>query len=95
MARKTSVTLSLGGSLTIQQAEGVLDLLRKRFAEGKAKLSVSLENISACDTAGLQLLCAARQSALLANRPWQPAKPSSELLRACTDTAITPAQIGL
>lgn len=52
---------ALAGALTIQTATEQLGLLREALATGAAELDLSA--VSECDTAGVQLLVAARRQA--------------------------------
>lgn len=97
MPRKSPATPQpphLDGALDIQRAierrEELLPLLAGR---SKQPIELDLSGVSACDTAGLQLLCAARRSAHSAARPWRLIKSSEAVLRACTEMAIQPEQI--
>ncbi len=98
MAKKASknlTPLSLTGPLDIQNATTLRSTLREQLSAEAQGFALDLAGVTACDTAGLQLLCAARKSALSAGRKWRLANPSEPVLRACSDIALSPEEIGL
>lgn len=60
--REGADVLKVAGSMTIYEAGDLRDAFLEEFAE-KGKLVLDLEAVTECDTAGLQLLCAARVTA--------------------------------
>ncbi|MGB8169325.1 MAG: STAS domain-containing protein [Chthoniobacteraceae bacterium] len=98
MARKSSKsspTPRLDGALDIQRVIERRDQLLALTTGTTQPFVVDLSGIASCDTAGLQLLCAARRSATLNGREWRPQQPSEAVLRACTEVGIQPEQLGL
>ena len=57
-----SLTLCLDGDLTIENAAVARDRLAAWMARGE-NLTLDLSAVKSCDTAGLQLICAALKSA--------------------------------
>jgi anti-sigma B factor antagonist len=97
MARKTTKQppLQLEGALDVQNASNLHAALSDRVTLGAALVSLDLSGVTACDTAGLQLLCAARRSVLASGREWQLLNPSAPVIRACEETALSREEIGL
>lgn len=84
--------------------DGALDIQRVIERRGEltaipacpdAPFMLDLSGVTSCDTAGLQLLCAAHRSALTHGREWRPQQPSDAVLRACSEVGINPTQLGL
>jgi len=63
-------TFKIQGELDISVAAGLQRDLAECLRQN-AHLTVDLADVDACDTAALQLLCAARRTALLQNRTLQ------------------------
>ena len=98
MAKKTSKTstpLRLDGALDIQNATALHARLTERLAVTTPVFALDLSGVTECDSAGLQLLCAARRSTISAGREWRLINPSQPILRACADVALSPEKIGL
>jgi len=98
MARKTSrksVPLRLEGALDIQNAAAHHVTLSGWLAQPEPIFALDLSAVTDCDSAGLQLLCAARRSVLSAGHTWRPVHPSEPVLRACSEVAIKPEELGL
>jgi anti-anti-sigma factor len=97
MARKTpkQPPLQIEGALDVQNAANLHAALSDRVNLGAPIVSVDLVGVTACDTAGLQLLCAARRSVLASGRQWQLTNPSAPVIRACEEAALSPEEIGL
>jgi len=64
--REEGVLLRVEGELTIYEAGSVRDALIEAFDRG-VFMDLDLDSVASCDTAGLQLLCAARKTALEEN----------------------------
>jgi anti-anti-sigma regulatory factor len=78
--------LRLSGHLDIY----AVDLARSRFLEHlacSASLDLDLTDVKGCDTAGVQLLWAARQSTLRAGKPFR-AKLSPSARQCCTRLGV-------
>jgi len=98
MARKTppkSAPLRLEGALDIQHAAAHHTTLSGWLAQSVPAFALDLSAVTACDSAGLQLLCSARRSVLSAGRTWRLVHPSEPVLRACAEVAIKPEELGL
>jgi anti-anti-sigma regulatory factor len=97
MARKakTPAPLRLEGALDIQNAALLYIALSDRQSLKPSVFEVDLAGVTACDSAGLQLLCAARKGTLTAGREWRLTTPSEPVLRACADVGLSPEEIGL
>lgn len=61
--------LRLDGDLDLYHAETAREALLKQLS-GSAALELDLSGVEACDTAGIQLLLAARRSAVAAGKPF-------------------------
>src|SRR4051812_38381443 len=98
MARKTSkkpAPFRLDGALDIQNAASLQARLVEHIGQATPDVTVDLSEVTVCDSAGLQLLCAARRSVLSSGREWRPVNPSPAVLGACTDVSLSPENIGL
>ena len=98
MARKSSKTpalLRLEGALDIQNAATLYGSLSEHMNGKSAVFEIDLAAITGCDSAGLQLLCAARKSALSLGREWRLTNSPAAVLQACADVGLSPEQIGL
>lgn len=87
--------LLLDGPLDIQRVIARRKDLAAPPAQPADPVILDLSEVTACDTAGLQLLCSAQRSATLNGRAWRPQHPSEAVLRACTEVGMKPEQLGL
>lgn len=62
-------TLSLGGEITLLQAQDLLALLNEAL-EATDHVVIDIEEVTDIDMAGLQLLCAAHKTAVDLNKQW-------------------------
>jgi anti-anti-sigma factor len=67
---KSSAAIRLAGALDIYAVESARDALLQHVA-AKSAVELDLGGIEACDAAGLQLLCAAHNSAVAAGKTFQ------------------------
>ena len=98
MARKSAkkpVPFRLDGALDIQNAASLQARLVEHIGQATPEVTVDLSEVTACDSAGLQLLCAARRSVLSSSREWRLVNPSAAVLGACTDVSLSPENIGV
>lgn len=87
--------LHLGGALDIQRVVELRDILNAQPATPQAPFEIDLASVTRCDTAGVQLLCSARRSAISNGRDWRPQQPSEAVLRACSEVGIQREELGL
>lgn len=85
--------LRIEGGLTIENVASLRVLLLDRLA-GPAPLAVDWIAVTACDTAGLQLLCAAQRSARAAGRSWRFYNPPQALFDACREAGLSTEEVG-
>lgn len=65
--RATQNAVALAGPLTIQTVTAALESIRMQL-DGRSELGLDLAGVTACDTAGVQLLLAARRAATVAGK---------------------------
>ena len=94
-ASKKVTAVRLEGALDVQNSAAIRATLSDHLSAGASVFALDLASVSACDSAGLQLLCAARRSALSAGAAWRLTNPSEPVLRACAEMALSPQEIGL
>lgn len=92
---KASAKLRLDAALDVEHVIERRDQLLASIAAQPEPFTLDLSAVASCDTAGLQLLCAARRSIALSGREWRPAHSSEAFLRACSAVGIQPEQLGL
>jgi anti-anti-sigma factor len=92
---KALLPLRIEGALDVQNATTLRAAIIDRLSVPAPVYEIDLASVSACDSAGLQLLCAARQSALSAGAAWRLTNPPESVLRACAEMALSPKEIGL
>lgn len=85
--RDGSQTLSLSGSLEIYDAEETRQAILNHLGNVK-ELALDLSGVESCDAAGAQILCAARQSAVLAGKPCRFEAVSAGLTEAWTGLGL-------
>jgi anti-anti-sigma factor len=98
MAKKTAKrtsTLRLEGALDVQHAGDLQAMLLGHIGQASGGLTVDLTEVTTCDSAGLQLLCAARKSAHASGHQWRLANPSEPFLRASTEMGLDLQELGL
>lgn len=67
----SAATLALEGDLTIYRAAEVAQSLRQALAGNPKGLTLDLAGVTEIDSAGAQLLLAARRAAIAANTPFK------------------------
>ncbi|MDX2110203.1 MAG: STAS domain-containing protein [Verrucomicrobiota bacterium] len=88
----TTASWSIETPLTIYTAGILQPLMLDRIA-GPDGLVMDLHGVESCDAAGLQLLCAARKSALIAGRHFQITALSPALVAAMEDIGLDPVEL--
>lgn len=89
-------SLHFAGELDVYTVECARAALLEHFVDA-APLALDLREVTACDSAGLQLLIAARRSALAAGKPFSLTQPvpllvaAAELLGLSPDSWLDPA----
>ena len=78
---KNKIYLKLEGELGIRDASGLKEVLLKQLTKEKP-IEINLEGMSKIDTAGLQLLYAARETAVQKGKVFSLRKPSVAFLEA-------------
>lgn len=86
--REGSQTMSLSGSLEIYDAEETRQAILAHLGTVQ-ELVLDLSGVESCDVAGAQILCAARQSAVLAGKPYRFEPINSGLAEAWTGLGLS------
>lgn len=79
---ENGVPLPMVGALTVQTAESWRTRLLEQL-DAQRGLTLDLAGVAACDTIGVQLLCAARKSAIEAAQPFALLNPPEVFSVAC------------
>jgi len=72
----------VSGALEIYDVESLREVLLRELV-ARTELVLDLAGVTECDTAGAQLICAARKSAAENGKPFQLERPSSAFLTCC------------
>ncbi len=92
-----STTIRLDGDLNIQAAAATCETLRAALAQARGDLVLDLSLVQGCDSAGVQLLLAARRTLAARGRVLRLAEPAPAVVEALTTLglqALLPAPNG-
>jgi ABC-type transporter Mla MlaB component len=78
---KTSIRFAIDGALTIRTTAETAPALRKQLNKRQAKVELDVSSVTEIDVSGIQLLLAARASALKAGKTLTIAQPLPEPVR--------------
>jgi anti-anti-sigma factor len=84
--------LRIEGSFSIYEAPEIRDLFMDCFEKFKG-LIVNLEAVTECDTAGIQMLCAARATAETEHKKFLLERMSDAVMNALTAGGITTEKV--
>jgi phospholipid transport system transporter-binding protein len=87
-------TLALSGAITVYTVESHRDHLLEHW-HTRADITVDLSGVDACDCAGLQLLCAARKSAVLSGRNLRFTRTPGFILDTAREAGIEPSEFSV
>ncbi|HET7865231.1 MAG TPA: STAS domain-containing protein [Burkholderiaceae bacterium] len=93
----STTTLRLDGDLNIQAAASTRETLRAALAQSRGDLVLDLSLVQGCDSAGVQLLLAARRTLAARGRALRLAEPAPAVVEALTTLglqALLPARNG-
>ena len=84
----TALTLRLDGDLNIQSAAPACETLRAALAQSRGDVVLDLSQVQAFDSAGAQLLLAARRTLAARGRALRLAEPSPVVVEALSTLGL-------
>ena len=85
--------LKIEGPMTIYEAVDIRDELFKHF-EVTGSMSLALDGVTECDTAGVQLLCAARRTGREEGKSFCIENPSRAVVEAIAQMGLSVGDFG-
>ncbi|WP_433795374.1 STAS domain-containing protein [Actinoplanes sp. CA-252034] len=86
--------LTLRGELDMETGDLVEEQVARVLAGRPAELVVDLEGLTFCDSSGIDVLLAARETAVRAGVAFRVTRPSGIVLRSLTITGVLPLLTG-
>jgi anti-sigma B factor antagonist len=86
--------LKIEGPMTIYEAVDIRDELSRHFEAG-GDFNLGLENVTECDTAGVQLLCAAGRTGREEGKAFCIESPSRAVVEAIAEVGLSMGDLGV